>query len=324
MSTGIEWTDATWSPVVGCSRVSPGCEHCYAAAMDKRLRGGAGEEWRPWTAANAEYNVRLHPERLDAPLRWRKPRRVFVKSDLFHEAVPDGFIVRVLMTMLRTPQHQYQILTKRPSRMRDFFTRWADLSGEAWEPKLVRGPAATRETHPSGRGQLFAAYLESLASAEPRGEPPPGAAWPTFDWMEGPRWWPTSPPWNVWLGVSVEDQRRADERIPVLLETPAAVRFISAEPLLEEVDISLWTTPNNLIQRPGLDWVIVGGESGPGARPCDLDWIRALVDQCRDASVPVFVKQLGAKPWPTIRLRDRKGGDPAEWPEDLRVREWPR
>ena len=291
--TTIEWTDETWNPVTGCSHVSDGCKNCYAEGIAKRFSGRNGfPVFQPWTARNAAHNVVLHPERLDAPLHWRKPRRVFVNSmsDLFHDQVPEEFIERIFDVMRCETQHTFQVLTKRPERMRDI---------------------ARREVAENG-------YL----------------------------------PNNIWLGVSAEDQATADERIPVLLDTPAAIRFVSAEPLLRPIDLERY---------PSLDWVIVGGESGHGARPCDLAWIRNIVEQCKAAAVPVFVKQLGSAPayplgnidsclaegrplgWrfqapdgSTFRreanggrvghyvgLHDRKGGDPAEWPDDLRVREWP-
>jgi len=288
--TNIEWTDETWNPVRGCSRVSAGCENCYAERTAIRMAGPGGHyeglarkvNGHPvWTG-----EVRCLPELLDRPLRWRKPRRVFVNSmsDLFHEKVPDEFIDRVFDVMERCPQHIFQVLTKRPVRM--------------WK------------------------YLSEAVPVRPE-------AWPLP---------------NVWLGVSVEDQATADERIPVLLDTPAAVRWVSAEPLLVPVDMARWLRHGAPVypskhayrRRERLDWVVTGGESGPGARPCDVAWIRSIVEQCRAAAIPVFVKQLGARVSGRVnhpdnegygvhdvRLDDRKGGDPAEWPEDLRVREWP-
>lgn len=250
MSDGsaIEWTEATWNPVRGCTKVSAGCKHCYAETFAERFRGVKGHPYEQG------FDVRLVPEALDLPLRWRKPRRIFVNSmsDLFHEEVPESFIVDVFATMMEARRHVFQVLTKRPERMRDFLA-----------------------SRPSER--------------------------------------PTLP--NVWLGTSVEDQAAADERIPHLLATPAAVRFLSCEPLLGPVDLDMVVTEGTGC----LDWVIVGGESGRKARPCDVSWVRSLVGQCRAADVPVFVKQLGA----AHRLYDAKGGDPAEWPEDLRVRQWP-
>ena len=311
--SGIEWTDVTWNPVRGCSRVSAGCENCYAEKQAHRFNG-VGQPYEGLTNRHGAWagKIKLVPEKLDQPLRWRTPRRVFVNSmsDLFHEAVPEGFIARVFHTMARTPQHTYQILTKRPGRMREVVPRVRAL--------VERG-------------------------------------WP----QEPPRHWyhaPARPAWgHVWLGVSVEDQATADERIPVLLGTPAAVRFVSYEPALGPISFvdqlysSVQATGKFRARKgrrqiqlthagrlePGIDWMIVGGESGPGARPCDVQWIRSAVQQCRDSSTPVFVKQLGARPVDSVvrwvdpndeslgTIHHRKGGDPAEWPEDLRVREWP-
>lgn len=332
--TSIEWTDATWPVVNGCRRCSPGCEHCYAERLTAtrlsktpKYQGLAVmKNGDPrWTGES-----RLWTPHLNWPLRWKKPRRIFVADmgDLFFEEVSDGEILRVFSVIARCPQHTFQILTKRADRMREWVERWNDLVGEPWEPKLVRGPEATRNAHQSGRGQMFAEMLETM------GEPPAGCAFPTFDWMEGMRWWPpfeVAFP-NVWLGVSVEDRKRLS-RLDALRRTPAAVRFVSAEPLLEdlgEVDLN------------GIDWVIVGGESGPGARPMHAEWVRSIVRQCKAAQVSVFVKQLGANYCDAVngvgghqarppsdlvqltrRLNNRKGGDMAEWPPDLRVRQMP-
>ena len=264
--TGIQWTDATWNPVSGCSKVSSGCKNCYAERDWARLSKNPKSPYfgRVFT------DVRCHPERLDQPLRWKRPRRIFVNSmsDLFHEDVPFEFIAKVFDVMERCPQHSFQVLTKRADRMADFV---ANIGG--------------------------------------------GRAAP------------------AWLGVSVENQAAADERIPILLQTPAAVRFVSVEPMLDAVRLD----PAWLRTYRGsstLNWVIVGGESGPHARACNVEWIRSIVAQCQAAAVPCFVKQVGSRPyiegpiaremtWPGL-LEDRKGGTPAEWPEDLRVREFPR
>lgn len=310
----IEWTDATWNPVVGCSPVSEGCRNCYAAKEAIRLGGNPNPKIGALYAGTSEMRgtgskrravftgkVNMVPERLDQPLRWRKPRRVFVNSmsDLFHESVPFEFIDRVFAVMALATQHTFQILTKRPERMAEY------LNGDAF-----------------GRWCEIARTLDAPHSTRNADYPLP----------------------NVWLGTSVEDQAAADERIPHLLRTPAAVRFLSCEPLIGPVDLNKGLNLGILFQdgtrwggsKPILDWIIVGGESGPGARPCELSWIRSLVEQCQGAGVPVFVKQLGARPmtdrWDftgrepgsiPVALRDRKGGDPAEWPEDLRVREYP-
>lgn len=297
MSTQIQWTDETWNPTVGCDRTSPGCAHCYAKALhDKRHKAVlAGKQLAAQYAKPFE-TLQMMDGRLDAPLHWKKPRRVFVNSvsDLFHEAVPDAFIARVFEMMSFARRHTFQILTKRAARM--------------------------------------AALLPTLADQHTAAD---GSGWPLP---------------NVWLGVSVENQHFADERIPLLLATPAAVRFISAEPLLGELEIERFLQYEPFHEHykmtfdhtewRGVDWVIVGGESGHGARPVCLSWIRNIVHDCAEAHVPCFVKQLGARPyettdddgadgecrWPIgkeLKLKDRKGGDPAEWSPYLRVRQFP-
>jgi protein gp37 len=255
--TDIEWTDETWNPVTGCTKVSPGCDNCYAEGIAERFRGSKG-------FPNG-FDVTLRPEKLRTPLSWRTPRRVFVNSmsDLFHDSVPDEFIAKVWATMAQTPQHTYQILTKRHGRMRS-------LLGS------------------DGQRLLEATTDEETAQA-------------IYDSVY--------PLPNVWLGVSVEDQQRADLRVPALLKTQAAVRFLSCEPLLGPVDLGRWMQPH----RPDcqdetgeppwcscgrdhdgyLDWVIVGGESGGSARPMQGDWARALRDQCAQAGVAFFFKQWG-------------------------------
>jgi protein gp37 len=286
-NSAIEWTDATWNPVRGCSRVSEGCRHCYAEGVAARFSGPGRpyEGLARFTPGGPKWTgvIRLVPEVLEEPLRWKRPRRVFVNSmsDLFHEDVPDDFIDDVFGVMALAKRHTFQVLTMRAGRMRRFFDRAPDR-----------------------------------------------AALP-----------------NVWLGVSVEDQRAAADRIPHLIDTPAATRFVSAEPLLGPVDLTnievvapeppngpgVWLDAlRGHVKGPGdmlgvrIAWVIAGGESGRGARPCSVGWVRSLVGQCRSAAVPVFVKQLGAH-WATdnTALGDAKGGDPQEWPEDLRVRQWP-
>lgn len=299
--TNIEWTDVVWNPVTGCDKVSEGCRNCYAETIAHRFWGE-----RPFT------EVRCHPERLDAPLHWKKPRRVFVNSmsDLFHKDVSDEFIDKVLAMMALTPQHRYQVLTKRPERMLSF------LRDSGYRAEMT------------GIEAEFTSGLDRFEEAERQR-------------------WPFPLP-NVWLGVSIEDQETADERIPILLQTPAAVRWVSAEPLLGPVDFTEWlyscdgdcdrpTHP----PLPTLDWVVGGGESGPLARPCQLGWIRAIVQQCQTAGIPVFVKQFGSHPyadvpeletWSVTKMDEngglhfasRKGGDPSEWPVDLRIRKWPR
>ena len=323
--TGIEWTDATWNPVRGCSLVSPGCTNCYAmkqahrfsgpgkpyAGLTKMTKGGP-----VWTG-----EIRKVPEAISQPVRWKRPRRIFVNSmsDVFHEGLSNFDIGMIFETMIEADWHTYQVLTKRPARMLE----------------AVKGMCR--------------------------------------------QWGLANLPRHIWLGVSVEDQARADERIPLLLQTPAAVRWISAEPLIGPVDLTAINAPgkdecytahhgrgrlnaltgwcyneslfdgrwednldpsqeghhgNAPRQRNAIDWVVVGGESGPGARPFAIEWARLLVRQCKAGGVPLFMKQVGADfghcgpdgvSASIIRypLRDRKGGDPAEWPADLRVREFP-
>ena len=346
----IEWTDKTWNPVRGCALVSAGCENCYAMKFAHRFSGKGGRyegltELGPkgprWNG-----NVRVVPEMLEAPLHWTKPGRIFVNSmsDLFHKDVPEEFIDRVFAVMAicaytvrcrrkncnhegfscETPRvspmpfgHVFQILTKRPESMRDYLT----------------------STH------RIKKIFDAMGSI----------GW-HFE-KDGFRMELPLP--NVWLGVSVENQKAADERIPLLLETPGWVRWISAEPLLSAIDISKWLSPCSYYcdhdadgggHRPerGIEWVVVGGESGGQARPFNVKWPIELIQECKAASIPVFVKQVGSDPFFSAMgedvefpshvgvewsghgvatgrpcLTDRKGGDPTEWPEDLRVREFP-
>jgi protein gp37 len=220
--SAIEWTDATWNPVTGCSKVSPGCAHCYAERLSTRF----GKTTKPWTPANAAENVQLHRDRLQVPLSWRQPRMVFVNSmsDMFHELVPDDFIDQVFVTMSLARRHTFQILTKRPELMR----RWFEGPGAGW----ARDPLP-----------------------------------------------------NVWLGTSIENDRwvgRADE----LRATPAAVRFISAEPLLG---------PLPSLDLVDIDWLIVGGESGSGHRPIREEWVLELRDMADTAGTAFFFKQWGGR-----------------------------
>lgn len=256
--SAIEWTDATWNPVTGCDRVSEGCDHCYAQTLAKRLKAMGNRRYQrdgdPKTSGPG-FGVTLHWDQLGLPLRWRQPRVVFVNSmsDLFHDDVPDDFIANTFLTMAVTPQHTYQVLTKRPGRMASLLRRW---EGTPDCGELVGLP-------------------------------------------------------NVWLGTSVENQKWANVRIPKLLRTPAAVRFLSCEPLLGPVDLEAVQVGKDggfgalycedtaegcgPVGNATLGWVIVGGESGPNARPMDPDWARALRDQCVRADVPIFFKQWGGR-----------------------------
>jgi len=260
-NTKIEWCDVSWNPVSGCTPVSPGCAHCYAQTMARRLAGRCGYP------ADEPFRVTLHPERLSEPLHWRKPTRVFVASmsDLFHKEVPDEFIDRIMAVVAMMQEHTFIVLTKRPGRMLEYFTDPnRRLEIERW---WCTGGTYRARYH----------YDEI-----------PEALWPLR---------------NCWTGVTVEDQQRANERIPVLLRIPAAVRFVSVEPMLEAVDLSPWL--------PSLDWVICGGETGPGARPMHRDWVRQLRGQCQAAAVPFFFKSWGGKA--ADRLVD--GQEYSEFPE---------
>lgn len=256
--TKIEWADRVWNPVTGCTKVSEGCRNCYAELMASRF-------WKDRKFTD----VRIHPDRLDQPLSWKKPARVFVNSmsDLFHPDIPFEFIDEVFYIMRVAEHHTFMVLTKRPERMLKFLE---------WQ-KPIRWPA---------------------------------------------NWVGHQP--NVWLGVSVEDQGTADKRIPLLLQTPAAVRFVSCEPLLGPIDLWKFATreetfgsmydhrgsygfypglPSEPVKyHEGIDWVIVGGESGKNARPMHPDWARSIRDQCVDAGVPFFFKQWGEWQWTDERL----------------------
>lgn len=271
-SSAIEWTDATWNPVTGCSKVSPGCAHCYAEELTQRFAETWGVPGLPWTPANAAENVILHPERLDQPLRWKKPRRVFVNSmsDLFHEQVPGEFIARVFNVMARSPQHVFQVLTKRPERMRD----WVGYCEQSEAFISHNGQKASK-------GGIYVADL--------REQP-----------------WPLP---NVWLGVSIEN-RRFVHRADLLRETPAAVRFISAEPLLGPLaydqlvtdhpdDDGEWCWADGYdgegLDLDGIDWLIAGGESGARHRPIAESWVADLRDLAQASMTAFFFKQWGGR-----------------------------
>jgi protein gp37 len=253
-NTKIQWTNASWNPVRGCTKISPGCAHCYAESFAERFRGTPGHPYEQG------FDLRLVPEKVDEPLRWRKPRMIFVNSmsDLFHEDIPDRFIKQVFQTMQAASWHTFQVLTKRSGRMRDLFR--STLGFAAYEP-------------------------------------------------------------HIWLGVSVEDGKHGLPRVEHLRETPAGLRMLSLEPLLEDL---------GMLDLSGIGWVIVGGESGPRARTFDASWAHSLISQCAIAGVPCFVKQLGSRPgayhnrtFVSFRFNERSGADPTEWPEALRVREFP-
>lgn len=302
--TGISWTDATWNPIRGCSKVSAGCKNCYAEKVAARF-SGPGQPYEGTTRDGRwNGNIRIVDEKLGEPLRWKRPRRIFVNSmsDLFHEGVPFEYTAAVFGVMAACPQHTFQVLTKRPERAVEFFA-WAQ---------------GNNHSHP----ETICLHYSRAYTAAP---------------ANGVYRWPLP---NVHLGVSVEDQPAADARIPLLLQCPAAVRFVSYEPALGPVDFSPFIS-DNIQDREGRAapfWLIVGGESGPNARPFDVAWARSTIEQCRAGGAACFVKQVGAHPWdgpgslwgaePTmrrgvIRLADRAGADPSEWPADLRVQEFP-
>lgn len=301
--TKIQWAQnedgsqgATWNPVRGCSRISPGCENCYAERTAARF-SGPGKPFEGFvqiTNGHPQWTGKVGPvdHMMDIPLHTRKPTTYFVNSmsDLFHKDLTLTDVERVFRVMLSAPQHRYQILTKRADVM--------------------------EQRVPVVMNRIF------------------GMHWKMPDF--------------IWLGVSVENQKYADERIPHLLRTPAAIRFVSYEPAIGAVEFEHnWLTRGHRVDcEPlatlpidasrfdtwGIDWIIVGGESGPGARPFNIEWARSTVAQCKVAGVACFVKQIGAHPYPgdlgsgrmpDMALKDRKGGDVSEWPADIRVRQMP-
>lgn len=272
----IEWTDATWNPVTGCSVISPGCTHCYAMKLaGTRLRNhpsrkGLTTDSKAGPVWNGQ--VRFNEDWLLQPLGWSKPRMIFVcaHGDLFHEDVPDAWIDKVFAVMALAPQHTFQVLTKRAERMRDYIEPAFDRILANMMYLVDNGFPTRRET----------CERHGISWQQPKS---------ADDWYPLP---------NVWLGVSAERQKEADERLPALVETPAAVRFVSIEPMLGPISlfdfIGPWgPTPAHLQAPPQLDWVIVGGESGQSARPMHPQWARDLRDQCDAAEVAYFFKQWG-------------------------------
>lgn len=328
--TKIEWTDKTWNPIVGCSKVSAGCANCYAERMANRLACMGQMSYnkvvlqgRPeWTGKTA-----FVESALEQPLHWKKPQLVFVCSmgDLFHESVPFEWIDKVFAVMALCRQHTFQVLTKRPERMKEYICEMSE-NGK-WDACSVDPETLDWSMTQSGTHE-FANYIR-------RPFPLP----------------------NVWIGVTAENQEQADKRIPILLQIPAAKRFVSVEPMLSAVDLTGWVhrTPgynkqdevykctkcgftgtgqcftkgpdisseytsqcpscfidvdadNALIEIGNLDWIICGGETGPNARPMNPDWARDLQDQCKEANVPFFFKKLNSK---------------GDIPEDLNIRQFP-
>jgi protein gp37 len=295
MSTKIEWTDRTWNPLAGCTVISPGCTHCYAMRMAHRLEAMGQQKYQGtiWKTDGGKIlwtgRINLDEKALLEPLKWKKPQRVFVNSmsDLFHENVPFEYIDKVFAVMAITPHITYQVLTKRPERMWQFM---------AWK----KNDWVSTGMDEFKVGFKFTHYQIPVPGEHPN--------WKGLDW----------PLPNVWLGVTVENQEQADKRIPLLLQVPAAVRFLSCEPLLGPIEFfnhsnkwelgesrmhllrgfTVTNTPEGLkgngrLVDPQINWVIAGGESGHNARPVHPDWIRSLRDQCRPAWVPFFFKQWG-------------------------------
>lgn len=277
--TSIEWTNRSWNFLSGCTILTAGCTNCYAMKMAARIeRMNPGlDHYRGLTKPSKAGpvwtgKIGITEAKLTEPLRVKKPAKWFVNSmsDLFHEDVPDAIIDKGFAVMALCQHHTFQILTKRSERMRDYLRR---LTGE-WKARLSNSyvPGTFRMTRHQMVARLGETTPEHRALYDAR-----LPAWPLP---------------NVWLGVSVEDQKRADERIPDLLATPAAVRWISAEPLLGPVDLTQYFySPLEMMR--ALDWVVVGGESGRGARPMHPDWVRSIRDQCAQARVPFFFKQWG-------------------------------
>lgn len=359
-NTKIEWADSSWSPWRGCTKVSPGCANCYAETLSKRNPSVLGE-WgkgkprvlaKNWNEPFA-WNRRAAQQRIEYENRWEgtlrdthkphslpppPPRPSVFPSlcDWLDDEVPIEWLIRFLELIHNTPNLNWLLLTKRPENFRQ---RLAECLAD--------------------RMEVYIGLEDHSARMSAR------AAWKAWDMVDG--WLNGNPPQNVWFGVSVEDQIRADERIPLLLQIPARVRWLSLEPLLGPVglecvnDGSWWdmegankydalrgiaywlqhgSYDHGLGGGPKLDWLVIGGESGGGARPCDVEWIRSIIDHGLTSRVPVFVKQLGAVPagswvkgeddmrpldsagWGN-RIRHPKGGEWNEWPADLRIRQYP-
>jgi protein gp37 len=319
---GIGWCDETWNPVRGCLRVSPGCENCYAEAVAARFCG-EGQPYeglikirkdgsRRWSG-----DVVAVPSHMMDPMKWKRPRRIFVNSmsDLFHPGLDNEDILAVFAVMACSPQHTFQVLTKRPQEMLEWFDWFrnhvleAAMDGETIDEariavladalgNMIVGETSHKDYDGSDEAALIKGKLEELYIKE-------------WDTPSGGTAWQHRLPWplpNVWLGVSTENQQYADERIPLLLQAPAAKHFISAEPLLGPVDVSKYlrlktesVAPLSWVITPPIDWVIAGCESGPNARLADPKWYRSLRDQCAAASTPYFLKQAR---WDGVWIRN--------------------
>lgn len=311
----IEWTTHTFNPWLGCTKVSPGCQNCYAEAlMDKRygkVKWGKGQPRKLTSDSNWKQPIKWNRAALNAkcgdcdPCIAGQPCAIGARPRVFCASLADWldgevhieWLARLLKLIHDTPNLDWLLLTKRPE---NFFERFKGVVGHFC------------------RGQKGNSAIAGMSD------------W-SFDWAGG-----YNMPKNVWIGTTVEDQKRADERIPELLEIPARIRFLSVEPMLEGIDFRWLIGCDDfgpLEYKEGIHWAIFGGESGPGARPLDVEWIRDGVRQCKAAGVRAFVKQLGARPYQSperdgatgyqLQIKDKKGGDWSEWPEDLRIREFP-
>jgi protein gp37 len=272
--TKIEWTNRTWNPVVGCTKISEGCKNCYAEKFAYRL---ACMEWKDDTRKLKYCNVTdpdtkkwngktyLAEEELATPFSWRKPSMVFVCSmgDIFHESVPFEWIDKVMAVIALSPKHTYQVLTKRPERMLEYFSRSKDEIIAKWEDAVYDIGLCDKNEDPDAP----ACYLFNRTNNE----------------------WPLK---NLWLGVTAENQEQAENRIPYLLQIPAAVKFISAEPLLGYIDFECWEIsgcPTGFLEE--INWIIAGPETGSGARPMEKEWLEDIYDQCKDYGIPFFDKK---------------------------------
>ena len=339
-----EFCDVAWNPVVGCEKVSPGCRICNAETTAARLasvQGPVGTQYGE-VIENGRWNgcAVTVPEALKKPAAWRRSRRIHVCSmgDLFHEDIPNEFIAAVFAAMAVAPEHTFMVSTKRAQRMHQWF-RWLRTGARSSGLETLGRDKALEDAPELAQILRMAAHV--IDDLEVLPEP----VWPLP---------------NVWLGVSVENQEIAQRRMPLLLRCPAAVRWISYEPALGSVELDLvdgamrcptcgytrhdveCQEDHDLCSGPGpaLDWVVCGGETGWDASVCKLHWIRDMVEQCLDAGVPIFVKQIGANAWESVRTADRSattvehrlapyptadrnGADPQNWPDDIRIREWP-
>ncbi len=324
MKTKIEWTERTWNPIIGCTKISAGCKNCYAEKQSIRINNMVAdrhmETWADFSSIlrfdysenengiakgfNGDVNIRWH--KLREPFSWRKPSMIFVNSmsDLFHENIPFKYIADIFDVMCadlipkrgkswyecedesdyrEVAKHTYQVLTKRPNRMLEFFE---------WVKDNIDSDRSIRIQMEQSGGRL---------------------------------------PENIWLGVSVENQRAADERIPLLLQTPAKVKFLSIEPMLEPIELQNIVFEHNYLINAltgkadthmgeigwnKVDWVIVGCESGMNRRPCKIEWVESIVEQCRSAKIPVFVKQLN--------INGKVIKDINQFPKHLQIREFPK